>query len=126
MDYSPWEHDLVRAICSLIVRTRRQFHIAIRASADLRSIIPAVKAALHPVDPDQPVYDVLPYARDFRSDLDRLRRCCDGVLGLMALVISTISVSDDGVLCHAANSRNWRMFLTRGLTAINGLSLVVG
>src|SRR6266404_3830023 len=118
VDYSPWERDLDRAI---YFPYRQDPHgssyIAIRASADLRSIIPAVKAALSSVDPDQPVYDILPYERVISDQILGLAYVAVvmGVLGLMALVMSAIGVS--GVMAFSVTQRTQEIGLRMALGA---------
>ena len=106
LDYSPWEHDLVRAIYFPYRQVPQAgCYVAIRTSADFRSIISAVKADLSNIDPDQPVYDILPYERVISDQILGLAYVAVlmGVLGLMALVMSAIGVS--GVMAYSVTQR---------------------
>src|SRR5205085_6133868 len=86
LDYSPWEHNLVNAIYFPYQQDpQANSYIAVRTSADLRSIIPAVKTALSSVDSDQPVYDILSYDRVISDQILGLAYVAVvmGVLGVM-------------------------------------------
>ena len=118
VDYSPWEHDLVRAIYFPYRQDPQAgSYVAIRTSAGFRSIIPGVRAALSNIDPDQPVYDVLPYERVISDQILGLAYVAVvmGVLGLMGLVMSAIGVS--GVMAYSVTQRIQEIGLRMALGA---------
>src|SRR5205823_2667545 len=121
LDYSPWEHNLVNAIYFPYQQDpQANSYIAVRTSADLRSIIPAVKTALSSVDSDQPVYDILSYDRVISDQILGLAYVAVvmGVLGVMALVMSAIGVS--GVMAYSVTQRIQEIGLRMALGARPG------
>jgi putative ABC transport system permease protein len=140
--YNPWQHDLPPAI---YFPYRQQPHwgsyIAVRTSGDLRAIFPAMRQAISRVDPDQPIYDVLPFDRVISDQILGLSYVAVlmGVLGFMGLVLSAVGVA--GVMAYSVTQRTHeigvrmalgaqsrdvlRLFVTGGL-ALMGIGIAIG
>jgi putative ABC transport system permease protein len=140
--YNPWQRDLPPAIY-FPYRQRPPLgsYIAVRTSGDFRAFIPVVRQAISRVDPDQPIYDVLPFDRVISDQILGLSYVAVlmSVLGFMGLVLSAVGVA--GVMAYSvtqriheigvrmalgAQSRDvLRLFITGGL-ALMGIGIAIG
>jgi len=80
-------------------------YIAVRAQGDPRAIVPAVRAVIAAVDPDQPIYEIKTLDRVISESVVGLSYVAVmmGVLGLIALVLAAVGVY--GVMAYAVAER---------------------
>ena len=84
---------------------RQSSYVAVRAEGDPRSTIPAVRAGIEAVDPDQPIYEIKTLDRVISESVVGLSYVAVimGVLGLIALVLAAMGVY--GVMAYAVVER---------------------
>jgi putative ABC transport system permease protein len=84
---------------------RQSSYIAVRAGGDPRSMIPAIRAGVEAVDPDQPIYEIKTLDRVISESVVGLSYVAVimGVLGLIALALAAMGVY--GVMAYAVVER---------------------
>jgi len=142
VNYNPWRHDLLPGIYfPLRQRPMSNAYVAVRSAVGPEALLPAIRAAVANVDPDQPIYDVLPLDRLVSNQLIGLSYVAVlmGVVGFMALVLSAVGVS--GVMAFSVAQRKHetgirmalgarpqdvlRMFVMNGLKLL-ALGVIIG
>lgn len=142
VNYNPWRHDVLPSIYfPFSQRPVSNAYVAIRSTADPKTLVPAIRAAVAKVDPNQPVFDVLPLDRLVSNRILGLSYVAVlmGVIGFMALVLSAVGVS--GVMAFSVTQRRHetgirmalgavprdvlRMFVFKGLKLL-ALGLIIG
>jgi putative ABC transport system permease protein len=107
-----------------------QLTMAVRTRGNVRAALPAIRAAVREVDPEQPIIDLLParsyYARG--ADMPRFLALITGCLALLALVLAAIGIH--GVLAFGVAQRRHeigvRMVLGARADAIAGSVVAEG
>ncbi|MGH9747204.1 MAG: ABC transporter permease [Candidatus Acidiferrales bacterium] len=120
---------------------RQYSYIAVRAQGDPRALIPAVRAGIATVDPDQPIFDIKTLDRVISESVVGLSYVAVmmGALGLIALVLAAVGVY--GVMAYAVVERTHEfgvrltlgaqpkeilhLVLSRGLLLL-GLGMAIG
>jgi putative ABC transport system permease protein len=120
---------------------RQSSYIAVRSAGDPRALIPAVRAGIASVDPDQPIYDLKTLDRVISESVVGLSYVAVmmGALGLIALVLAAVGVY--GVMAYAVVERTHefgvrltlgaqpreilQLVLSRGLFLL-GLGMLIG
>jgi putative ABC transport system permease protein len=84
---------------------RQSSYIAVRVEGDPRSMIPAIRAGIEAVDPDQPIYEIKTLDRVISESVVGLSYVAVimGVLGVIALVLAAMGVY--GVMAYAVVER---------------------
>ncbi len=142
VNYDPWRHDVLPTIYfPFRQRPASNAYVTVRSTADPQALLPLLRAAIGNVDPEQPIYEVLPLNRVISNQLLGLSYVAVimGVIGLMALVLSAVGVS--GVMAFSVVQRKHetgirmalgasqrdvlRMFVANGLKLLS-LGLVIG
>ncbi len=142
INYNPWSHDVSSAVYFPFQQSpQADAYISVRSSSDTLALLPAVRAAVANVDPDQPIYDVLPLDRLMSDQIVGFTYVAVlmGVVGLMALLLSAVGVS--GVMAFSVAQRKHetgirmalgarpqdvlRLFIRNGLKLL-ALGLIIG
>ncbi len=140
--YDPWRHDVLSSIYfPFRQRPAPNAYVMIRTAAGPKSLIPVVRTAVANLDPDQPIFDVLPLDRLISNQIIGLSYVAVlmGVIGFMALVLSAVGVF--GVMALSVAQRKHetgirmalgarpqdvlRMFVLNGLKLL-ALGLIIG
>ena len=84
---------------------RQSSYIAVRAEGDPRSMIPAIRAGIEAIGPDQPIYEIKTLDRVISESVVGLSYVAVimGVLGLIALALAAMGVY--GVMAYAVVER---------------------
>ncbi len=104
--YDGWRHDVVPCIYfPFRQQPLSNVYLAVRSTAEPTTLVPVIRAAVAKVDPDQPVYDVLPLDRLISTQIWGLSfvAVLMGGTGLLALVLSAVGVS--GVMAFSVAQR---------------------
>jgi putative ABC transport system permease protein len=104
--YNPWSHDIPPGIYfPARQRSLSNAYVAVRSSLDFKSLIPIIRSAVTNIDPDQPIFDAMPFDRLISNNLIGLTYVAVlmGVIGLMALVLAAVGVA--GVMAFSVAQR---------------------
>jgi putative ABC transport system permease protein len=104
--YNAWVHEPPPAVYfPFSQRPYSGANIAVRTDRDPQAFIPAVRAAVSSIDPDQPVFDVFSLQRVVSNQILGFSYVAVlmGVTGLMALGLSAVGVS--GVMAYSVTQR---------------------
>jgi len=107
VSYNPWRHNVPPAIYfPTPQRAISDGYVAVRSNLDSKSLIPIIRSAISNVDPDQPVYDAMPFTRLFSNQVIGLSYVAVlmSVTGLMALVLSAVGVA--GLMAFSVAQRS--------------------
>jgi putative ABC transport system permease protein len=104
--YNPWSRDVPPGIYFPAgQRTLANAYLAVRSNLDAKSLILILRAAVTNIDPEQPIFDAMPFERLISNNILGLTYVAVlmGVVGLMALVLAAVGVS--GVMAFSAAQR---------------------
>lgn len=104
--YDAWRHDHLPGIYfPFRQRPWPSAYVTLRTSGDPNGFVALIRAAVANLDPDQPIYDILPMQRLISDHIIGLSFVAGfmGVTGLLALVLSAVGVS--GVMAYSVRQR---------------------
>ncbi len=79
--------------------------LVLRAQGDPKALIPAVRAAIAAVDPDLPLFDVMPFDKLISNSIVGIAYVAAlmGIMGLIALVLASVGIY--GVMSYSVGER---------------------
>lgn len=104
--YNPWIHEPPPAIYFPFRQQPLAYaYVAVRTNGAPKATVPAIRAAVSSIDPNQPIFDVFTLDRVISNQILGLSfvAVLMGVIGLMALGLSAVGVS--GVMAHSVTQR---------------------
>jgi putative ABC transport system permease protein len=104
--YDPWRHDDPPGIYfPLRQQPLSGAYVALRSNLDAQAVLPIIRTAVSNIDPDQPIFDAMPFRRLISNSIIGLTYVAVlmGVIGLMALVLAAVGVA--GVMAFSVAQR---------------------
>src|SRR5271170_8310 len=104
--YNPWRHNAPPDIYfPAQQQSLSNAYIAIRSNLDASALIPIIRTAVSNIDPDQPIFDAIPFSRFISNSIVGLTYVAAlmGVVGLMALLLAAVGVA--GVMAFSVAQR---------------------
>jgi predicted permease len=108
-------------------RTQDRMAMVVRTTADPSSLTAPIRAAIHDVDPDQPLYDVRPMPEVLERTLRGrwINTVLIGVFAALALVLASVGLYGVVSYLTAQRRREFAIRLAVGAKASNVLALVL-
>ena len=108
-------------------RTQDRLAMVVKTAGDPAALTPAIRAAIRQIDPNQPLYEVLPMSEFIARTMlaERLNLVLVGSFAVLALLLASIGLY--GVTSHltARRSREFGVRLAVGATPAHLLTLVL-